>query len=214
MAWNALGVLLALVLVGGGLGFGASSVLERAPASSGTPVPAVARPDHPQDPEVTVLPDPEVPALAPALPSRTARLGREPFDLAFPVPSGWIRSDLAGNEAQWSAPGNPLNTYVLRVEIVVSQHELIRGTRAARIAALAGATDQFVLERQTDDSMVARYVYDDYRRLTYHRWITFDDPDPGGGNGTTYAEIAVTGRVRDRLGLADLVERVADGAHR
>ena len=97
---------------------------------------------------------------------------------------------------------------------MVSQHETIKATQAARIAALDGATQRFRVERQTDDAMIATYVYDDYRRLTIHRWITFDDPDPGGGNGSTYAEIAATGRVRDRLGLADLVDRAAEAATR
>ena len=95
---------------------------------------------------------------------------------------------------------------------MVSQHETIKATKAGRIAALDGATQHFRVERQTDDAMIATYVYDDYRRLTIHRWITFDDPDPGDGNGSTYAEIAVTGRMRDRLGLADLVDRAPTAA--
>jgi hypothetical protein len=215
VAWRGLGVLLALAIVGGGVGFGVSSLTERAPASTGTPAPISAeRPDHPSDPVIRVLPDPDLPPLGTGLPSHPAHLGRDPFGLTFPVPVGWTRNDLAGNEATWAVATNPPNTYLLRVEIVVSQHETIKATQAARIAALDGATQRFRVERQTDDAMIATYVYDDYRRLTIHRWITFDDPDPGGGNGSTYAEIAATGRVRDRLGLADLVDRAAEAATR
>ena len=215
MAWRGIGALLLLTVAGGGAGFYASALADQPAASSGIPAPASAvAPSYPHDPPLQVFPDPDTPPLAPALPSRRVRLGQPPFDLSFPVPRGWTRVDLAGNEATWAVQTNPLNTYVLRVEIVTSQHETIAVTKAARISALDSATQDFDVESETDDGFVATYVKDSYRRLTYHRWITFDDPDPGQGQGSTYAEIAMTGRLGDRTGMADLLDRVADGATR
>ena len=215
MAWRGIGALLLLAVAGGGAGFGASALADQPPPSSGIPQPLAATgPSYPHDPPIQLFPDPDIPALSPALPSRRARLGTAPFDLSIAVPRGWTRVDLAGNEATWAVATNPLNTYVLRVEIVISQHETIAATKAARIRALDSATQGFELESETDEGFAATYVKDGYRRLTYHRWVTFDDPDPGQGQGTTYAEIATTGRLPDRTGLADLLDRVADGATR
>lgn len=215
MAWRGAGALLALAIVGAGGGYAAGHLLHPPATSTGAAEPlAAVSPSTPQDPKLRVLPDPDVPALLPGLPLTDAVLGTKQSGLHVLVPRGWVRGgDAIDVESIWAVPGNPINTYGLRVEIVASQHLTILATRDARVAALKSVTEDFKLESQTPDSMIASYVKDDYRRLTFHRWVTFQDPDPGHGQGQAYVEIAVTGRFVDRLGMQDLIDRVADSAH-
>lgn len=208
MAWRGAGAVVALAIIGAGGGYAAGRSMHEPADTSGVAVPLSAtNPTTPSDPKVRVLPDPAVPALLPEIPLRDVLLGDKRTGVRLSVPKGWNRAYLPGVESTWAVIDNPLNTYVLRVEVVASNHQSITNTKTARISALKAATVDFKIENQTADSFIATYVKDEYRRLTFHRWVTFQDPDPGDGRGEAYVEIAVTGRLADRLGLQDLIDR-------
>ncbi|MFN8192926.1 MAG: hypothetical protein U0R80_01420 [Nocardioidaceae bacterium] len=217
MAWRGTGALVALALVGGGGGY---AVAASAGTSHGTePRPLVASdPSFPQAIPITVKADPDYPTLLPGVPLRRVRLGAT-YGASVEVPRGWLRND-TGVLGEWNyAPaGSPLNSYVLRVKLVGSQRSTIGSALTERMARLqaAEAIKRFHLEDQGPDSFVATYVQVDpendefagYARLTMERFLTL----PGSGNAEV--EVAVTGRLSDRAGLADLLQRVSDSVVR
>jgi hypothetical protein len=177
---------------------------ERIPAAA--PV-AGESPSYPSDPEVVVLPDPVTPALEPALPLHEARMGSPAFGVTIPVPDGWARTDDDLVQAKWEPPGAPLNTYLLRVKIVSGLHLTVGQALAQRLEALESVVTDFDLETRTDDTFVASYVNDSYRRLAMERYLSL-------GTSGAYVTIVVVGRLSDRVGMADLLERVTHGARR
>ncbi len=204
-----LGVALALALVGLVGGWLVGGRDGEPPAVIETLTPVVGQsPSFPSDPEVSVLPDPDTPALEPALDLHDERMGSRAFGVRVPVPDGWARNDSLLEETKWEPPGAPLNTYLLRVKIISGQRLTVAQALAGRRDALAGAVTALEVESQTDDTFVASYVSDDYRRLTMERFLSLD------GTEDAYVTIVVIGRERDRLGLADLLQRVTDGARR
>jgi hypothetical protein len=105
-------------------------------------------------------------------------------------------------------PGNPLNTYTLRINIVRGQNVSIAAAKAGRIAALQdaednGDIDDFETTANTSDAFEASYIDDGYLRLTMEKWVSFD-------GSHAYAEAAVTGRTVDEEGLRDLLTRTVD----
>ncbi|MDN4173336.1 hypothetical protein QWY28_10310 [Nocardioides sp. SOB77] len=166
------------------------------------PVAAVS-PSYPVDPPPLVEPDPDTPGLATGVPLRPVELGVPPFGLRLPVPVGWRRSDSLLGEWKWFPPGQPTdNAYFLRVRLVTGFQPLESALRA-RLDALAGASDveDLVVEAQDADGFTATYVTQKHRRVAMERFLTLD-------GRTTYATVAVVGRERDRLGMADLAERI------
>jgi len=204
-----LGVALALALVGLAGGWVIGDRADEPPTAIRTLAPVVGEsPWFPSDPEVLVLPDPDTPALEPALDVHDERMGSREFGVRVPVPDGWGRNDSLLEETKWAPPGAPLNTYLLRVKIISGQRFTVAQALADRRETLAPAVEAFEVESETDNTFVATYVYDNYRRLTMERFLSLD------GTENAYVTIVVIGRERDRLGLADLLQRVTDGAER
>lgn len=182
--------------------------LEPAPEQLRTaaPVPGES-PSYPSDPVVNVLPDPGTPALEPAIPLHEARLGSRAFGVTVLAPDGWVRTNDDLVQAKWLPARAPLNTYLLRVKIVSSLHLTVEQALAQRIAALESGVTDFDLETRTEDTFVASYIHDSYRRLAMERYLSL-------GSTGAYVTIVVVGRLGDRLGMADLLERVTDGTRR
>lgn len=205
------GVVLAILLgavVGVAVGALAAHLREPEPRALATaaPVPAVS-PSYPVDPPAPVDPDPDTPALQPDLPDHLELIGGSPFGLRLPVPDGWTSTNSATGEWKWASPDQPDDhAYFLRVRLV-SGFQTRESAIADRLDALDAASDveDLVVESRDEDGFTATYVTDRHRRVAMERYLTFD--------GTTaYAVVAVVGRERDRAGMADLVERIADRA--
>ena len=201
-----IGLALALVLVGGGAGYALGQSREDEPASiSAGPVPAES-PSYPVN-EYDVLPDPGIAPLATDLPLHTAKFRTGGLRMTASVPVGWRRALLEGGDAwNFADPDNPPNTYLLRVGFVSGRVSLTVA-RETRIAALEdaeahGNLEHLVVEDRADDGFTATYLDDGHQRVTMERFL------PQGDSGQTYATVAVTGRETDRVGMADLQERV------
>lgn len=199
-----LGVALVLAVAGLAGGWYASDAISEEPATIDVLSPVIGRsPSFPSDPPVNVLPDPTTATLSAALPHHRERVGTKGFGLRLPVPDGWGRTDTSLSEAKWFLPNAPLNTYLLRVKIVSGLHQSVEMALGDRRVTLASVVTDFDLESVTADTFVASYVNDNYRRLAMERFIAKD--------GEVFATIAVIGRLSDRDGLQDLLERVTDG---
>jgi len=200
-----------VALLGGvGVAGGAllADVLDEEPRTMATalPVPAVS-PSYPVDPPPVIEADPDTPGLETGIPLRPVELGVPPFGLRLPVPVGWRRSDSLLGEWKWFPPDQPTdNAYFLRVRLVTGFQTLESALRA-RLDALAGASDvdDLVVEAQDEDGFTVTYVTAKHRRVAVERFLS---PD----GRTAYATVAVVGRERDRLGMADLAERIVRGA--
>lgn len=194
-----------LALVGALVGGGIATLLRGEPArlDDSRPV-AAASPSFPTDPPVAVLPDPSTPALSTRLPTHTETVGQDPFDLNFPVPDGWTRSDAKAGVSLWFVESNPANTYRLRV-VLYSGYSTIPDARDDRIAALDGATgiQEFTVEDETADGFTATYVLGGYKRVTMERFLAVD------GSSTVYAVVAIVGREADRAGMQALIDKIA-----
>jgi len=212
MWWRALGVAAVLLCVGIAGGYAVADRSDEEPVQSSTltPVPGVS-PAVPTPPEASLLPDPGTPKLEPDLPSSPVdlRVSRRSPGLAVNVPDGWTKNQIA-DTSMWNfvKPGNPLNTYTLRINIVRGQNVSIAAAKAGRIAALQdaednGALDDFEVTAQTEDAFEASYVDGGHLRLTMEKWVSFD-------GSHAYAEAAVTGRTVDEEGLRDLLARTVD----
>lgn len=205
---RALGVAALLAVAGAVGGYLVVDRLEPAPERIGVaaPVPGES-PSYPSDPQVEVLPDPGTPALAPAIPLHDARVGSRDFGVTVPVPDGWGRNNTNLVEAKWLPPRGPLNTYFLRVKIVSGLNLTVEQALAQRLGDLEAVVSEWDLEARTEDTFVASYIHDSYRRLAMERYLSL------GGPGA-YVTIVVVGRLSDRVGMADLLERITDGARR
>ncbi|MCW2797336.1 hypothetical protein [Nocardioides sp.] len=218
MRLRTVGAGLALALAGVAGGFVVGNVLQSDPASIAavTPVPAQS-PSYPVT-EYDVLPDPAIAPLGTDLPSHEASFRLNQFRLQASVPDGWRRVTLVGGSAwNFAPPDNPLNSYVLRIEIVAGSRSSVSAAKGFRILKLQNAVDDgnlqhLVIEQDLNDGFEATYLDPGlvkgtfYQRVTMERWLTFGD------SATAYADVAVTGREADRAGLADLLERVVDSA--
>ncbi|MEZ5094516.1 hypothetical protein, partial [Nocardioides sp.] len=142
MTWRGLGAMLLLIVVGAGAGFGLGTLLDRPPAAAGTPKPMVASgPAYPYTPPIEVLDDPEEPGpLRAPFDTHKDTLGGGPFAVTFPVPVGWVRTNTNPGEARWTLPGNPPDTYSVRVELVGSQTRTPEQQISLRISDLQSAT--------------------------------------------------------------------------
>jgi hypothetical protein len=212
MWWRALGVAVVLLGVGVAGGYAVADRTSDEPARSEVlePVPAVS-PAVPTPLEHSVRPDPTTPALEPDLPSSPVDLRVEPraAGVSVDVPDGWTMSRIVDTN-MWSfvKPGNPLNTYTLRVNIVRGQNVSITAAKAGRIAALEeaegnGGLDDFEVTAETPDAFEATYIDGGYLRVTMEQWVSFD-------GSHAYAAAAVTGRTVDQEGLRDLLTRTID----
>lgn len=202
------GAALLVVLLGVGVvgGYAVAAAREDVPATTGTAAPVVARsPSVPVDPLPRLTPDPAVPALGTDLALHEELLGQTPFAVQVPVPDGWARNNSEALESKWKVPGNPANTFVLRVERVAAQRQTIQRILEQRIADIDAEQPFFELRDSTDDTISFRYVFDGYLRYGSVRWLDLS------GSGDAEIEVAVSGRERDLDGMAELLERVSAG---
>jgi hypothetical protein len=201
-----IGVFLVLLLLGAGAGYAWASATPEEPASfsDALPVPA-SSPQFPAG-QAEVLPDPTDPPMPTALDLETEKVGNTSFGVEVSTPVDWLRSDPDFVESKWNPPGMPLNTYFLRVKLITSLRLSVEQARDARIEALGEVVDELKVETQTDDTFVATYISEDHRRLAMERFLSLDgteDPtDPA------FVTVVVVGRIGDRDGLGDLLDRV------
>ncbi|GAB3017095.1 hypothetical protein GCM10011376_02870 [Nocardioides flavus (ex Wang et al. 2016)] len=198
---------LALLLVlGAALGFGASWVLGENPSGQGAAAPvAASSPSLPVDPVPDLLPDPDIPALAPAIPLERQTVGAGGFRMSVPVPEGWTFSENSLNEWQWRPPDQPDFGHVLRVEQVLSNRRSIAWTLDRRIDELREDESGFEVLAETGDSLYFSFITSNHLRHGFLRWLDLT------GSDDAQVEIAVTGREVDVPGMRDLVSRVASG---
>jgi hypothetical protein len=202
----ALAVLLAL---GAALGFGTSWVLGENPAGQGAAAPvAASSPSLPVDPVPELLPDPDVPALAPSIPLERRTVGAGGFRMSVPVPQGWSFSEVSLNAWQWRPPDQPDFGYVLRVEQVLSNRRSVDWTLDRRIDELREDEGNLHILTETADSLHFSFVTSNHLRHGFVRWLDLS------GSDNAQVEVAVTGREDDVPGMRDLIARVAAGVER
>ena len=204
---SARGIAAALLLLVVGLvgGYAAAYAFGPEAATSGGPEPVVASPRVPLDPRPTITAQPAVPALGTDLPMSEGRLGGGGFELVHPVPAGWSRISSSTNEVKWKKPGNPDDTYVLRVGRLVSQEDTLTEMVADRIVDLREEKDRFTIEDRTANSLEFTYVSDGFLRHNFLVWLDVR------ATGFADVEIAVNGRGIDARGAQELITRVAEG---
>ena len=208
MSWRGLVALVALLAAGIVGGYATAAYLQSSPVTTGSPTPvAAANPSVPVDPPAPLREDPPQEALEPDLPLREVSVGTDNYKFVFPAPRGWSRLETSSNEVKYKKAGNPSNTYLLRVEQVVSQHEQIPDILAARIDDLRRDEQQVDIQVRTYDSLEFSYVHDGYRRFGLITWLDITR------SGQAEAEIALTGREVDVPGMRDLMAKVIRGIH-
>lgn len=208
LGW-ALPAVLVCLLLGAAGGYGLATRLDEEPRPMTTAPLAASSPSFPTDPPIEVLPDPKYPALETGTRfGKPVRVGSDSFGVTVRVPAGWGRTDTDLVESKWAPIGSPLNTYLLRVKIISGQHLTVRQAREQRRAALSSVVTEWQLEDETVDTFVATYVNDDYRRLAMERFLSVD------GSDAAFVTVAVIGRVEDRAGLKDLLDRVSASVRR
>lgn len=202
------GIAAALLLLVVGLvgGYAAAYALDPEPATSRTPAPvAAADPSVPVDPLPTITAQPAVPALGTDLTMSEGRLGSGGFRLVHPVPEGWARISSSTNEVKWKKPGNPADTYVLRVGRLVSREDTLTEMVEDRIDDLREEKARFTIEERTANSLEFTYVSDGFLRHGFLVWLDVR------ATGFADVEIAVNGRGIDAPGAEQLITRVAGG---
>lgn len=210
---SATAVVVLLALGGGVAGYAVARADREAPAALGEVRPMVAvDPAYPTDRPVLVREDRDDPALARDLPLRRVELGMAPFTVSVSVPKGWVRSDSAGGEWRFYPPPGPddaKNLYFLRVRQVANLFQSVPAARAARVGALATASEVQQLEvvEETYDGLEVTYVAEGYRRHSLERWLT----TPGTGETAQYY-LGMIGRGVDRDAMVELIDRVAASA--
>ncbi|ANH37470.1 hypothetical protein I601_1028 [Nocardioides dokdonensis FR1436] len=210
---SAAALLVVLALAGGAAGYAVARADHDRPARTDDVRPlAAAGPAYPTDRPVLVRDDREEPALEADLPLRRVVLGTPPFTVSLSVPRGWVRSDSAGGEWRWYPPPSPddaENLYFLRVRQVANLFQSVPSARAARVGALATASEVQDLEivEERYDSLEVSYVAGGYRRHSLERWLT----TPGSGE-TAQFYLGMVGREVDSKAMTRLITRIADSA--
>jgi hypothetical protein len=206
-------LVLALLAAAGGYALAPDAPAEVRPTvfTAVEPVPAAA----PGLPVEIFRPDPDDPALEPALQLQTARLtvpgadGDEPaYELSVPVPAGWVGTQPSPIRWQYTGAGNDAQSYGLRIDILADSGLSVESARRSRESQLRSALYQKSfsdLEITPDDAdgFTARYVQDGYERYSLERFY------PGPDSDRVFASVAVYGRARDVTGLSDLLERIS-----
>jgi hypothetical protein len=207
-----IGLTLALLLLGGGAGYAAARLAADDPADVATAAPLPASsPSYPVT-EYEIEPDPAIAPLPTDLPLEEVSLRAGGLEMTASVPAGWQRFRLSGGDSwNFTDPDNPANTYLLRLGIDAGDRVSVTVARDSRIAALEdaernGALQHVVVEERRDEGFTATYISGGYQRVTMERFL------PQHGSSQAYATVAVSGRENDRVGMADLLERVSTSA--
>jgi hypothetical protein len=206
MSWRGLVAVVALLAAGIVGGFAAAAYLQSSPVTTGAPQPVTAAsPSVPGDPPAPLREDPPQAPMETDLPLREVSVGTDNYKFLFPAPRGWSRSETSSNEVKYKKTGNPSNTYILRVEQVISQHEQIPDMVQERVDDLRRDEEQVRVLYRTHDQLEVSYVHDGYRRFALYTWLDITL------SGQAEAEIAITGREVDVPGLRDLMAKVIRG---
>jgi hypothetical protein len=201
------GLVLALALVAGAVGYRLGTDHVAAPASFAADPIVAASPSYPVIPAV-VVPDNPAPALHPGVRVRRQTVGSPPFQVELPVPREWVRSDPNAGESRWY-PSWQLakNVYFIKVLQIGNGYRTIDSAVRNRIADLDSAGDVTDLEvERGPDRLAASYVADEHRRFSYEGYLS----RPGSGFADVY--VAVVGRRVDRAGLKDLFDKLMSEA--
>lgn len=205
MSWRGLVAVVALLAAGIVGGFATAELLQSSPITTGAPKPVVAKgPSIPIDPPAPLRPDPPQAPMGTDLPLRDVSVGTDNYNFVFSAPRGWSRLETSSNEVKYKKTGNPTNTYVLRVEQVISQHETIPDILAARIEDLKSDEDDYQEMVRAYDRLEFSYVHDGYRRFGIIYWLDLNKTDQAE------VEIALTGREVDLAGMRDLMPKIIE----
>lgn len=215
MAGRIAAALVALVLLAGAgaaAGYVVAQDEEPLPTTFATPesVPA-ASPGFPVN-VYDVEDDPDAPPLAKKIDLHEEGFGAGGFRLRAPVPDGWRRVRLSGNN-QWNftVADNPLNTYLLRIGILAGERRTTGVAAGARLLALRaqeadGNSENLIVEEQSDTGFVATAIIGGYQRVIMERFLTVP------GNTSAYFTVVMNGREVDREAMTELLDRVVAGA--
>lgn len=206
MGWRGLVAVVALLAAGIAGGFVTADILRGTPTGAGAPQPIVAQdPSIPVDPPAPLQEDSTLPALPTDLPLREVSVGSGNNEFVFPAPVGWSRAEPSSNEVKYKLPGNPGNTFVLRVEQVTSQDQTIPEIVQSQEDDLKREFDDYDRIGRTYDSLEFSYVHDGFRRFGFMTWLDISR------SGQAEAEIALTGRAVDVAGMRELMTKVIRG---
>lgn len=197
-------VVLLVVGVGAALGYATAYAVDPPTAGIATPLPA-SSPSVPGDPPIVRAPDPLVAPLETDLELARSQVGTIGFEIGYPRPKGWRRTDSSPVETQWVRPGNPSYTYKLRVEHVFSERQSMAAMVETRALRLDAETQQFVEVGRTDDSLEYTYLDDGHLRYSLLRWLDVND------RGVAELEISLTGREVDVPGMRALLDAMVAG---
>lgn len=197
-------VLVLLVALGAGAGFGASWALGETPTGSGAATPIAAEPSLPVDPTPELLRDPDFPALAPGIRLVGQRVGTGDFGLSLEVPAGWRFTTNSLTEWQWRPPDFTTFGYYMRVEQVISNRRSIAWTLDRRIDELIEDEQSVSIKSQSGGRLHYTYVTSNHLRHGFLTWLDLT------GSDNAQVEIAVTGRAADVPGMSELIGRVAE----
>ncbi len=210
MWWRVLAVAAVLLCAGVAGGYAVADRTEKEPQSSSTLAPITAvSPAIPTPPLFDPVPDPTEPPLAPDLPNHEEelRISKRGPGISIFVPDGWRFTRQPDSQTWTFVPAsNVKNTYILRVELKIGDRLAVSVAKSTRLLALQSAQEDgnitnLQISAETDSSFRASYIdAGGFLRVTMERWL-------GDGNGTAYADIAVTGRTVDEEGLGDLLAR-------
>lgn len=204
MTWRGPTVLVLLLALGVGGGFGASGALGEKATGEGTPSPiAAASPSLPVDPRPELLPDPDFDPLEPGIELVDQRVGTGDFGLSLKVPARWRFTTNSLTEWQWRPPDFQTFGYYMRVEQVISNRRSISWTLDRRIDELVEDEQSVAIRSQSGGSLHYTYVTSNHLRHGFITWLDLT------GSDNAQVEIAVTGRAADVPGMSELIGRVA-----
>lgn len=207
MEWRGPAALVALLAIGAGGGYAASSQSRDGSIGTGvpTPVPAEA-PEMPVERPQPPVPDPSDPPLERGIAMAPQKVGTGKFEITFPAPVGWSTNANASNEWKWKQPGTSNNTYVMRIEQINSQDITIEDAINIRIERLRDEQDDVVIVDRGAETLEYTYRSNEGNaRHSFMRWLDLD------ASGQADVEIVVHGREKDVPGARDLIRRVAEG---
>ncbi len=203
MTWRGPVVLVLLLALGVGTGFGASWALGTNPPGDGAASPLAATPSLPVDPRPDLFPDPDFPALAPGIELVEQRVGTGDFGLTLEVPAGWRFTTNSLTEWQWRPRAFQTFGYYMRVEQVISNRRSIDWTLDRRIDELLEDEQSVSIKSQGGGRLHYTYVTSNHLRHGFLTWLDLT------GSDNAQVEIAVTGRAADVPGMSELIGRVA-----
>jgi hypothetical protein len=202
-----IGLALALVLVGGAVGYAVGVLRADGPTTSAhaEPVPAAG-------PSIPVLPTPpfaediDYPVLQPGLTYAPRRLGSPPYyQWAYEAPAGWVMTTEDNDEVRWRPPNETVaGGFSLRVKLVNENRTTAQMVEQKRDAFLALYEDVVVID-EDEDSIYFSYREPEENTQRFNMFVWRARP---GSTEATF-EMSVVGRKVDVPGLTDLFEHVA-----